>query len=508
MKNRFLYFVISAALSLVSCSKENSITAFHPDEGEIFFGTVGVSGLTKAVSESTVSTLQENGFKAAVVLDKDKTVMFNSALAYNAGYYSVQGEKYYYLDTGTISAYAVYPINEVIEVNSGVATIAYNQNPVEDLIVAKAEGVAKQDEAIGLDFEHVLSQVLIKCKGKDSGVDYVLKNIEIIAPESGTYQFGSGEWADIGTQTSYTYYTNDGETVSTENYQSVGESMTFIPGQVKLRVVYECKNKYDNSLLASYDQTVSVPVKSGERTTLNLLLPNNDVDGFQFTVSVSSWSEEESEIEVVDKSPVFKVNDSGKSIRFAEGFLYWDNAGRCFSIEESIFNFSDIRDENHLNVFRFNRNAQAAVYLHFPEGDKKRNDLLFAADGGAVAGYSVLTEKEWRYLLGRYLVKTTSDDYAFMVDGRKGIILSVDGNDGAKPKDNYTLEEWETVRTGKYFFIPYSSNNGMEFTAWTGSADIDDPELARMISITSSHIDFITAQRGSPKKILLNKELN
>lgn len=495
--------MISVMLTLISCSKDNFLTVFRPDEGEIFFGTVGISGVTKAVSESTVSSLQKDGFKAAVVLDREKTLMFNSALTYNAGYYSVQGEKYYYLNTGTISAYAVYPIKEMIEVNSGVASVLYNHDPEEDLIVAKAEGVSKQDDAIGLDFEHALSQIIIKCRGLDPGVDYVLKNIEIIAPESGTYQFGDGKWTNLGAQSSNTYYTGSGGSVPTDSYQQFGESMTFIPGEIKLRVEYDCKNKYDQTVLASYDQTVGVIVKAGERTTLNLMLPNNDVEGFQFSVSVSSWSDKDTELVVMDKSPVFKVNGSGKSIRFAEGFLYWD--GTALGIEENIFKFSNTWNDNYLNVFKFGKEVNTSVRTNFNDYTRSVKDVLFAVNGGAVEGYTVLMASEWRYLFNHYLVKNSSDIYEFQVDGRSGIILSVDGADGVKPMDAYTLEEWEEARAGKFFFIPFHNNNDLKIDFWAGDADPDHEEQANEIKITRYGVDYNTYYRSSPHKILLCK---
>lgn len=290
MRKNIFYSLMLGVMTLASCNKQIDVPTFKAQDGEIFFGNKGLTIETKAVTESTISVLESNGFNAAIALEADGSVMFNKAVAYNGGVYTVPGETYYYPVDGSVSAYAVYPKTETIVFDEGAASIAYTQNASEDLIVAKVNGISKQSEAIDLHFAHALSQVSFKVKGADANADYVLKLIEVTAPNGGTYQYADGTWADLGDATAYTVYSNAGAAAPTNSFQAFGESMTFVPGEVSLHAVWDCKNKVDGTIVGQYDQTKTIALDAGQSTVLKLTLPNDDAMEIKFSASIQDWN--------------------------------------------------------------------------------------------------------------------------------------------------------------------------------------------------------------------------
>lgn len=300
MKKSSIILAMALSLcSLVSCNKLSATleTPYEAHEGEIYFGSKGLAITTKALTETTDASLKANGFNTAVCIDNTShDLMFNEKVTFDSGIWKVSGKTFYYPAGATISAYAVYPASRAITLTSGVATVAYAQNAAEDLVTASAVNISRQATAIQLDFEHVLSQVKVNCKGVDTNADYVLKTIEFIAPASGTYKFADGAWANLGTATAYTYYSNAGAAVSTSAMQAFGASMTFLPSPVTIRAVWDCKNKVDHTIVGSYDQSVTATLSAGKCSTFNLSLPNAAAEEITFTVNVGQWNNEEQNI--------------------------------------------------------------------------------------------------------------------------------------------------------------------------------------------------------------------
>lgn len=290
----------SAVLALASCEKFATMNSSTPDNGEIRFGTTGIRVETKAFSETTVSTLQGDGFNVAAIIDADGDAMFNKAVAYESttGLYTVPNEHYYYPNTGTMSFYAAHPLGQAITINGGAASLAYSQNADIDLVAAKATAVAKQPTAVMLTFDHLLSQIDVTAKGENATVDYKLKNVTVTAPNGGTYTYTDDKWALSTTPGDYSVYSNaSGMAVSTAANTAVGSAMTFMPSDVSINVVWECFNKVDKTLISSNDQTISVSLIRGKHSTLNLILPSNASE-IKFTIDVNPWATESLDITV------------------------------------------------------------------------------------------------------------------------------------------------------------------------------------------------------------------
>lgn len=270
---------------LVSCGK-SPVSIIKPEPGEIYFGSRGISVETKAVNETNAEALQSGGFRCAAVIDADKSEMFNAALSYADGFYKVPGKKYFFPAEGTVSFYAVYPDSEQICVAAdGSATIVYSQNGTEDLVAASSPAHEKSDDAVMLTFSHKLSQLVVKCKGNDPETDFFVKGISITAPEGGVYDFTADSWKDLGGKQTYEAVPSEGETVG-EDYS---KSMTFIPGKVKIRFVWECRIKGTQTVVGEYDQSLTTELVKGRRSTMNVTLCNLEASELQFTASVDAW---------------------------------------------------------------------------------------------------------------------------------------------------------------------------------------------------------------------------
>lgn len=448
MMKKTIFLAMLGAMALASCNKQmGGVDNIPANNGEICFGTKGIT-VTKAVTESTLAGIQANGFKVAVVIDENDSEMFNKAVELNNGVYTVPGETYYYPLTGTISAYAAYPVDEEITIDGGVATLSYEQDDNEDLIVAKANGISKQGNPINLTFGHVLSQVSFQAQGKDANANYKLKLIEVTAPASGTYRYASNDWADLGTATAYNAYTNAGAAVSTANYQAFGESMTFVPGDVALRVVWDCYNKVDGTLIASYDQSIDATLDQGNRSTIKLLLPNSAADEIKFQINVGAWNDDEQELEV-KPAPVFTVSSSGKKVQFSPGNLYWD--GSKFAFEANQYDYPTTRNADHIGHFFYSKNATIARAASYSDPSATDTDVLFAANGGAIEGYTVLSKDEWQYLISHNMQSNTTVTIA-------GINCSVLVPDGYAESvaSSYTAETWKTAEAQGLVAIPYA----------------------------------------------------
>lgn len=504
-------------MALASCNKQAE-AGYPYRDGEICFSSKGLT-ITKAVTESTAAVLEANGFKAAVVHDEDNGVMFNKKLSCNNGVYSVAGETYYFPLCGTVSAYAAYPESEVITIQNGVATLDYEQDCTKDLIAAKSTGITKQKEAIDLTFEHVLSQVSFKAKGSDVNADYKLRTIEVTAPDGGTYQYADGTWTGLGEAAAYTAYTNAGAAVSTSDFQAYGESMTFIPGDVRIRVEWDCYNKIDGTLICSYNQSIGTSFMQGEHSTVKLLLPNDAAIVLMSAMDVNAWDVGDKDLDIkelmrleleaaklaactaIDETVgdsedeyvlaaavvakdsvnaagtiddvearkadgislvnatkeslpgVFTVNDQGKKVRFSKGNLYWN--GARFVIEDQQYSYPTTRNERHVGHFFYSKNADVARAAEYNDDSKSHTDILFAANGGAINGYTVLTKDEWKYLMDHSM----QSKEAVTIADIKCVILVPDGYTGSV-ESTYSASEWEAEEADGLVALTYSG----EFT--------------------------------------------
>lgn len=482
MKKSSILFATTLSLcSLMSCNKLSSglETPYVAREGEIYFGSKGLAVSTKAVTETTASALQTNGFNTAVCIDNDDNdVMFNEKLTYESGIWKVSGKTFYYPAVNTISAYAVYPTGREITIESGVATVAYTQNATEDLVVAQALNISKQADAIELAFQHVLAQVKVKCKGLDGNADYELKTLELTAPASGTYQFADDQWADLGDATAYTYYNNAGAAVSTSAMQAFGESMTFVPSQVTIRAVWDCKNKVDHTVVGTYDQSVTATLTSGNCSTFNLSLPNADAAEITFTVSVEDWDSEEQNIVMGENVAqtnsqllpfeISREDDFGNVNIYSVygGNVYYD--GQQYRVETKQYSAADLQP-GHKALFTLEECGQIAAQF-------KSADVFELID---FAASDLINDGDTEYE-----VYSGINVSALTVDGVRGIAFN---RDGGLPQIGGSISADEFSALEKDYNLVFLAE-GWYYTNYYNPVllQLDDPQWGVCIKYFSS----------------------
>lgn len=418
--------ILCGLVIVASCSQSKEMPQSLSGEcNEIRFGSNGVRVESKSFVETTNSLLQANGFKAAVVVDSDSSVMFNTSVAYDSkdAVYRVPDEHYYYPSKGTVSIYGVYPSSELISVGSGKATVTYAQNSDEDLVGAKAIAVAPQSAPVLMEFEHLLSQVTMTVKTDNPNIVCKLYGITLTDADGGVYSFADDSWVLNETTEDYLFFNSStGESVNT-TVSEVGEAMSFMPGKVDLNVRWKCFNKVSEDIVSDNNQTVSVDLEKGIHSTLNLTLPYNSSE-ITLVTTVEPWVEDSQDVEVkpAGKEFVFTVNEAGKKVKFAPGNLYWD--GTQFKFEEHQYDYPDYASSKHVGHFYWSWDAELAIYGAEYGPEISKDDVFFAADGGAIKGWTVLSKDEWDYIIKHSLywepiegIKRYGNNEGFICDG-------------------------------------------------------------------------------------------
>lgn len=283
-----LFLILCGTLALAACNKtaENSLrTGEGNAEGRIVFRA---EQPTKSVTESTASVLQANGFKVAAVTGT--TTFFNENVSYvseNAWFETAQ--TYYYPSVAT-NFFAVYPKTQAISIDgTGAATLTYISDGNTDLIAAKALDVVSRETPQPLTFDHILSQVIVKCQGSDANATYVVKSVTLSNTDAATYAYSSGAWTGAN-KAKASAIVSSNTAASTSSFTTMGEAVTAVPAEMDLRVTWDCLQ--GSTVVGSYDETVTFTPTIGKVCTVNCTLPNKDAKAIKFTINVNPWGEE------------------------------------------------------------------------------------------------------------------------------------------------------------------------------------------------------------------------
>lgn len=479
MKKTSKFFLASAAavLALASCNRMpiEGVDSFTGDE--IRFSSAVIFVNTKAFTEATNTILQTNGFNAAAIIDSDNSTMFNTAVTYSSGAYTVPNTKYYWPVSGTMSFYGVYPKTQAITLNSGDATLSYSHDTDTDLIAAKAAGVSKQSSAVMMTFDHILSQVQIKAQGAETTVDYKVFSVKITDADGGTYAYTAGTWTPSSTTQAYTVYSNaSGMEVSTSTMTAVGSAMSFVPGDAKLQVVWKCYNKGTSTVVCEKDVTVDVTLPQGKNSTLNLTLPF-DASNLTFNSSIGAWVSDIQNIEMEEPytpeliNGVFTVNNSNQTVKFVKGNLFWN--GSEFRCEDTQYAYPTTGNADHIGHFSWSKDARVAYAENYNIAiagfgiTPATTDKFFAADGGAIEGFTVLSKDEWNYLINNAIAKNSSSNNEIIIDGKKCLVLKPDGFSGAV-YDSYNAAQWATAEASGLVALPFAGSSDASIVEGTG----------------------------------------
>ena len=285
MKHSSFFLASLAVAAAVSCDtlKQDQGTDIF-EGGEIAFVT-HIEG-TKAFTETLNSTLEANGWNCRAVIDGvEPGELFNKTLTFAGGVFRDPDITWHFPSgSETTSFYGVYPTSLTISPSN---TITYIADYEADIVTAKNEGVARQDNAVSMHFSHILSQMDVKMKGADPNTDYVLQFFSVTSPSGGTYDIVNDAWTlDATSEKSSTLVTTS---VPTDNYVTVVNPMTFLPGAAHVRITWKSYTKGTTTLVGTYEVNMDVNLDKGVHTTLNIILSDSSDSSILASSTVSPW---------------------------------------------------------------------------------------------------------------------------------------------------------------------------------------------------------------------------
>ena len=170
--------------------------------------------------------------------------------------------------------------------------------------------------------------------------------------------------------------------------------------------------------------------------------------------------------------PAFTVNASGKKVKFAPGNLYWD--GTQFKFEEHQYDYPTAWNTNHVGHFFYSKDARVAYAAKYADANTEFgitpavDDKFFAADGGAIEGYTVLSKDEWDYLFSHALAKNSSSKNTITIADKICLVLKPDGFSGTVA-DTYTAEQWANAEATGLVALPFTGYRDGSSIKYVGS---------------------------------------
>ena len=259
-------------LSAVCCTVPDG-PASEDRSGRIVFAALQ----TRTITESTVADVKAGGFEVAGVTQGVAYFVDKAEWSEKDGWFTTEAA--YYYPPGPVSFYAAYPAEERIRVEGGEALLDYESDGSTDLIAAVRENVRASEGEVGLEFSHILSQLRVLWDGLDADAEYKVGKVELSAASSGTWDFASGTWGDL----------HAGNILL-----NIGDGVSVIPSEMTLRICWDCLQ--DGVTVASYDKTVTFTPGIGKMCTVNCYLPNSDSQKIGFSVELSPWGTNETNI--------------------------------------------------------------------------------------------------------------------------------------------------------------------------------------------------------------------
>jgi len=239
------------------------------------------------------------------------------------------------------------------------------------------------------------------------------------------------------------------------------------------------------------------PFTAAQGSTLKLKV-NDDVKSITLAENVTFTGGKIKTLNYNSNGPAFTVNAQGKTVVFSVGNLWYGHeaSNRMFLIEEkqnkTLVAESDWDGASfngkYIQHFIWSTDKAVAYNITAPSVTYKTTDRLFAADGGAVEGWTVLTKDEWNYLLNERTVNGGKGaGYSYFNSGIKGGGYKVD-NTTIKGlfifPDNYTGSpvvvgnkslSWDVINSAGIAYLPAGGGYSKRATAtdngWVSTAD-------------------------------------
>lgn len=251
-----------------------------------------------------------------------------------------------------------------------------------------------------------------------------------------------------------------------------------------------------------------VEIKAGEVKSLDIDYTGNDTPDPEPEPGPGP-----EEPEITDELPgIFSVDASGSKVKFSRGNLWfgYEDSENKFKIEEKQnYTYPNENSDTgcelnktHISHFLWSTTAEEAYGDSRTSTSFAPEDRLFAADGGAIEGWTVLTKAEWNYLLNErevnggkgngysYFNCCTAKNY--YIDGSivRGLLIFPDDYSGDRfnsGKNSDKAITWDEIDKAGIAYLPAAgSSNRIYDTGWISGTKFNGIYLCADISGTDS----------------------
>ena len=301
MKRVIAFLGIIASTMTVSCNRRTEISGMQSNE--IVFGVengMNINVTTKAVTETTAGTLENNGFRVSASIydlydNEWVDNLFDNIDVIKIGdvWKDPAMSRFYPAGDYTFCFYAAYSSYCDVSIDD-VDQIVYDYklDTSDDFVTAFEDGIEAQSTPVHLTFNHALAQASFSIKGADTDVEYKLNRLSVKFPSNGDFEIRRNRWDYTNNTKSTKTIFSGTKSISTSASSPIGETMTFLPGKIELTANWTCYIKGTSTVAAQYEKTAELTLTQGVKSFVEILLPDNDAAKITFTVTVNPWETE------------------------------------------------------------------------------------------------------------------------------------------------------------------------------------------------------------------------
>ena len=298
---KFLFFAAIAAISLASCSNDETIAVNNSSGGEISFRPL-MNNVTRA-ADITEASLQSNGFTVTAINhgSSPETKYFDAvAFTWNDPAYT-SATKYYWPESGSLDFYAYAPSTSSqyskTDYKTFVVTPSTTVAEQVDLVYANTNEKSKATSASGvaLNFRHTESKIAIKVKNTSADLKFEVTGWKVgYLSASGTFTYSASNtdtknsaqlasgWGSLATASASTTYAN---TFSSQTIPASTSSETEITGSTEMILIPQSQTAataYANSGTSAVGDVVN-----GSYIAVQMTIKSNANDA---TVVSNGWA--------------------------------------------------------------------------------------------------------------------------------------------------------------------------------------------------------------------------
>lgn len=254
---KFLFFAAIAAISLASCSNDETIASQATSESNTISFRPLVNGVTRA-ADITETTLQSSGFTVTAVnngSNPETQYFYGVSFTWNDAAYT-SATKYYWPETGSLDFYAYAPagnsqVTYPTSPNYKTFTVTPSTTVSEqvDLVYANTNNKSKATSASGvaLNFRHTESKIAIKVKNTSADLKFEVTGWKVgYLSASGTFTYSASNtdtknssqltsgWGSLATASASTTYSN---TFSSQTIAASTSTETTITGSTEMILI-------------------------------------------------------------------------------------------------------------------------------------------------------------------------------------------------------------------------------------------------------------------------------